>query len=146
MSGKFIMHQELFSEQMLLLHLEETHWSATNRSRGLKSGKHLIFPFWIKNLVPRLLNRAKRALWPLKVKWKAWHLSRPAQARSVPAAVAEETLLRPAGTELSTWQGVEKDLNYVLKCGLHLSLDMLLFMIQDIEENLMLFVFHFISF
>jgi len=64
----------------------------------------------------------------------------------VPAAVAEETLLRPAGTELSTWQGVEKDLNYVLKCGLHLSLDMLLFMIQDIEENLMLFVFHFISF
>lgn len=25
MSGKFIMHQELFSEQMLLLHLEEAH-------------------------------------------------------------------------------------------------------------------------
>lgn len=80
MSGKFIMHQELFSEQMLLLHLEETHWSTSNRSRGLKSGKHLIFPFWIKNPVPSLLNHAQRALWSLKVKWKAWHLSRPAQA------------------------------------------------------------------
>lgn len=67
-------------------------------------------------------------------------------ASSVPAAVAEETLLRPAGTKLSTWQGVEKNLNCALKCGLHLSLDMFLFMTQDIEENLVLFVFHFISF
>lgn len=64
----------------------------------------------------------------------------------MPAAVAEETLLRPSGTELSVWQQTEKDLNFILKCGLYLSLDMLLFMIQDIKEILVLFVFHLISF
>lgn len=62
----------------------------------------------------------------------------------VPAAVAEETLLRPAGTELSIWQGTEEDLSCAIKHGLHLSLDMLLFVIQDIKENLVLYVLHFI--
>lgn len=68
------------SEQMLLLHLEETHWSSACRSRGLQSGKYLVFPFWIKTLVPSLVNLAPRAPWPWKERWKALHLSRPALA------------------------------------------------------------------
>lgn len=66
MSGKFSMHQELFSEQMLFLCLEETCWRNTNRSRGLQSGKDLIFPSWIKKLVPSLPNHAPRVLWSFK--------------------------------------------------------------------------------
>lgn len=64
----------------------------------------------------------------------------------VPAAVAKETLLRPLGTELSICQGTEEDLNFAIKGGLYLSLDMLLVMIWDIKEILVLFVFHVISF
>lgn len=64
----------------------------------------------------------------------------------VPAAVAEETLLRPSGTQLSVWQRTEEDLNFALKSCLYLSPDMLLFMIQDIKEILVLFVSHLISF
>lgn len=67
-------------------------------------------------------------------------------ALPMPAAVAEETLLRPSGTELSVWQGPEEDLNCALKHGLYLSLDMLLFTTQDIKEILVLLVFHLISF
>lgn len=62
----------------------------------------------------------------------------------MPTAVAKETLLRPSGTELRLWQGMEVNLNFALKHGLYLSLDMLLFMIQDINENLVLIVFHLI--
>lgn len=67
-------------------------------------------------------------------------------ALPMPAAVAKETLLRPSGTEHSLWQGTEEDLNFAIKGGLYLSLDMLLFMIWDTKEILELFVFHVISF
>lgn len=38
MSVKFSMHQELISEQMLFLCLEEIHSKITERSRGLQPG------------------------------------------------------------------------------------------------------------
>lgn len=97
-----------------------------------------------------------------KVKWRALHLSGPvlageitqhAKARSstpCPAGgrarcCSEETWLTPPGTERSIWQGMEEDLNFALKRGLYLSVDMLLFVIHDIKEILVVFVFHLIS-
>lgn len=81
MSGKFSMHQELISEQMLFLCLEEMYWRTTHRSRGLQSVP--LIPALPGSKSSQSPKSCTKCFMVLKVKWKSLHLSRPVLADEI---------------------------------------------------------------